>query len=487
MDSRSRRTLLALAALALALRLPGPLDRGLWFDEILTLVDFGRLRFGELLTTFGTDNNHPLFTIFAWLSLHGLGESALALRLPAILFGVVSVGALYLYALRVTDRREALIASLLLATSYHHVWFSQNARGYTLLLTLTIGATALFEELLAGERRRRFPYAVVLGLATYAHLGAVFVAAAHLLVFLVTFRRRARAAAAPGAAWLPLQGLLLAGAVSLLLYAPMLSGMWKFFRGPGGGSPLARGEWYSPWWSVAAAAKSLGLGLVPGLAAMALGLAVVAWAAFDYRREEGSRVLLWLLPGALIAVTLLALGRVLWPRFFFQQAGFGLLLLVRGATLVARRLAGFAPAARRAVAERRLFVAGIAALGLVWLALLPRAWALPKQDYEGALRWLEAHRRPGEVVLTTGLTSIPYQRYYRTDFQPVETVAALDEKLAGTRGAYVLSTLPSFLHVTAPELARALEKRGRELRRFRGGVGEGDVVVFYLEAAPAQR
>jgi hypothetical protein len=156
-------------------------------------------------------------------------------------------------------------------------------------------------------------------------------------------------------------------------------------------------------------------------------------------------------------------------------------------TLVARRLAGLAPTARRAVAERRLFVTALAVLGLAWLAILPRAWALPKQDYEGALRWLEENRRPGEIVLTTGLASIPYQRYYASDFQPVATVAALELRLANSQGAYVLSTLPSYLEVSAPELARALAKRGRELRRFRGGVGEGDVVVLYLEPPSAQR
>jgi len=482
MTARDRRTLFALGGLALVLRLVGPLNRGLRFDEIWTLVDYGRLPFGRLLTTFGNDNNHPFYTLLAWLSTHALGENAWTLRLPAVLGGVLSVGALWLYARRVTSRGEALAASLLLATSYHHVWFSQDARGYTLLLALTLATTALFEELLAGQRRRLLPYAALMGLALFTHLGAIFVAGSHGLVALATLGRRERAAR-----WLPLGALALAGMATLLLYAPMLDDMWRFFVLGEGRQAWVHVAWYDPWWSLAAAARSFGLGLVPGLAALALGLGVIGCGAFDYGRQKLPRVLLFLLPGALTALTLIAMGRVLWPRFFFQQAGFALLLLVRGLSLLANRTARLAIAARRAATERALLRAGGLAVAAVWLALLPRAWALPKQDFEGALAWITTHRRPGEVVLTTGLAMIPYGRYYKTDFVAAESLAALDARLAESGGGWVVSTLPNFLAVSAPGLGPALEQRGEERARFRGSVGDGDVVVYWLGRPAAQR
>jgi uncharacterized membrane protein len=57
------------------------------------------------------------------------GDSGAALRLPAALFGVASLGAVYALGREVVGRREGLLAALALAFSYQHVWFSQNARG----------------------------------------------------------------------------------------------------------------------------------------------------------------------------------------------------------------------------------------------------------------------------------------------------------------------------------------------------------------------
>ena len=126
---------------ALLLRLPGHLDSGLWFDEIWLLVESVRVPFATLFTAFESDNNHPLYSVLAWMSVETLGERAWSLRLPAVLFGAASIGMTWRFALLVTDRWEAALATALLALSYHHVWFSQNARGYTMLLFFTVAAT----------------------------------------------------------------------------------------------------------------------------------------------------------------------------------------------------------------------------------------------------------------------------------------------------------------------------------------------------------
>lgn len=69
------------------------------------------------------------------------GESGWALRLPAALFGIASVVMVYVLAARYLSRVEAWVATAVIATSYHHVWFSQNARGYTLIGFLTLLST----------------------------------------------------------------------------------------------------------------------------------------------------------------------------------------------------------------------------------------------------------------------------------------------------------------------------------------------------------
>ncbi|HEX7481312.1 MAG TPA: glycosyltransferase family 39 protein [Polyangiales bacterium] len=481
---RTRKTLLGLCAAALLLRLLGKLNSGLWYDEIWTLVDFGRLPFLKLVTSFGTDNNHPLYSLLSWLSLRTLGESAFALRLPALVFGVLSIGALYVYARRVTNESQALIATLLLTTSYHHVWFSQNARGYTLLLFFTIASTYFFEDLLDGRSRRSiFPYALTLALGTYSHLTGLFVAFAHLAVYahVLAYAHERKARPAYARLW-PLQGLVLAGVVSVLLHALLLRDMIAFFTKPGGSHGHVTSAWSSPWWTIAEVARSLGFGLFPGLFVLGSALLVLVVGSVSYARQSVPRLLLFLLPGAFGVAAMLALGRNLWPRFFFFQAGFILLIVVRGLSAITGWLARASANPNPERIERGLFALAIGVLTLAWLAMLPRAYFVPKQDFEGAMHYVQANRKPGEVVLTTGLTVLPYQRYYRTDFVPVETLAELDHALSTSRGAYVLHTLPTFLEARVPELTQALAQRGREVKRFRGSVGDGDVIVLRLPA-----
>ncbi len=126
----------ALLLVSMAVRLY-QLGSGLWFDEIMTLKEYARLPYLEIVTRFKSENQHFLYSLLAHSSILLFGESAWSLRLPAVLFGVGSIWAVYMLGAEVTDRKQAFLASALLAFSYHHLWFSQNARGYTGLLFWT--------------------------------------------------------------------------------------------------------------------------------------------------------------------------------------------------------------------------------------------------------------------------------------------------------------------------------------------------------------
>ena len=71
-------------------------DSGLWVDEITSVLDSFRLPLHKIAGAFPADNQHPLYSILARLSMLALGEAAWTVRLPAVLFGAVSVPALYL-------------------------------------------------------------------------------------------------------------------------------------------------------------------------------------------------------------------------------------------------------------------------------------------------------------------------------------------------------------------------------------------------------
>jgi uncharacterized membrane protein len=117
-----------LMVLGAALRVIG-LNRGLWLDEIYFLVETLRHPLAQIVTFFPGDTQHPLYSILARISIVAFGEHPWSLRLPAVVFGTLSIPAIYLLGVAVSTRGQALTAAALLTVSYHHVWFSQDARG----------------------------------------------------------------------------------------------------------------------------------------------------------------------------------------------------------------------------------------------------------------------------------------------------------------------------------------------------------------------
>lgn len=442
----------ALFVVALVLRLPG-LDLGLWFDEVWMLVDFVRQPLATVVTSYPTDNHHPLYTLLAWGSVRILGEHPWTLRLPALLFGAASVPALYLFALRVASPRVAVLASALLAASSHHVLFSQNARGYTAMLFFALVASD------AALARKPVRQGIALALSSYAHLTGAFVALGHLAAWAIAGRRGRSASRAP------LAGVTLAALLAFGLHAPMLADMTRFFFDRV--NPYAaQAEWSSPLWTLAEAARSLGFGLVPGLLAIAGALAVAGIGATSLWKRDREAALIVALPALLCAIALVVMGRNLWPRSFFFAAGFLALVAAEGFLAVVDRLLP------------RIADALAAAAVVASLALLPRIWNLPKQDFAAARDFAISVRAEGEPVLTVGLASFPYEAYYGGGFTPVDAREELERELAGGREALVITTFPIYLRSRRPEIARVLDERGVEIERFRGSVGDGDVVVM---------
>jgi hypothetical protein len=186
------------------------------------------------------------------------------------------------------------------------------------------------------------------------------------------------------------------------------------------------------------------------------------------------------LPGVLAVAAAVTLGRSLRPRFLFHLAGFALLILVAGVFGVCRWMSRWAPPMRRSGTERALKGAAACVMVFASLAILPRAYVLPKQDYEGAMAYVAETAGEGDAVATVGLTVLPYRDYYATDFVAVESLEQLDLLLDEHTTVYVLNTIPIYLESTAPELAARLTD-SLETARFRGSLGDGDLVVYRLQ------
>ncbi|MEI8359853.1 MAG: glycosyltransferase family 39 protein, partial [Deltaproteobacteria bacterium] len=169
-SSTALAVLVAITLVAAVARAIG-LGSGLWLDEANSLTKVFRLPFGEMLRSYKGENDHPLYSMLAHASMALLGESAWSVRLPAALFGVATVPMLYLLARRIAPRTESLASAAILAVAYHHVWFSQNARGYTAVAFFTVfGLWALLRAVETGRMRDFALYGLGTGLAACIHL-----------------------------------------------------------------------------------------------------------------------------------------------------------------------------------------------------------------------------------------------------------------------------------------------------------------------------
>jgi 4-amino-4-deoxy-L-arabinose transferase-like glycosyltransferase len=468
--------LAAMTALALVLRLYR-LGDGLWLDEILTLTDFVRLPLGGILTSFPSQNQHMLFSLLARISVDLFGESAAALRAPSVLFGVASIWALYFLGRTVIGTRPALLACLLMTLSYHHIWFSQNARGYMGLMLFATLATWLWLEGLRDTRWRWWIlYALACFFGAWIHMTMVFVAVSHALIWLVEIwlRRPAsiRTLAKPIAAW------ALAATLTIQGHALALP---EFFR-----SALHEAsnnsEWTNPLWVVTESIRNLKIGF-SGSAILICGAAFLLLGWWSILRRSARAGFAMILAPVMGGSLMLALGHNLWPRFFFFAMGFMLLIVAEGAFSLARRAA---PLLR--LPDRWAMRAGTAFLLLLSAAsalTIPRCYA-PKQDFHGARDFAE-QVRGGNTIAAVGLAGAVYQRYLAPHWAFPKTAAELRRMAGEDPHLLLLYSLPIELKAFHPDLWRLVESHFETIRVFPGTLGGGEVFVCRLREPRAGR
>lgn len=171
----------------------------------------------------------------------------------------------------------------------------------------------------------------------------------------------------------------------------------------------------------------------------------------------------------------------MYPRFFFFAIAPALLIAVRGGFALTQGVlsqrAGVSPA------QSVRFATFATAAVIVASALsLQYNMRYPKQDFGGAMNYVDASAAAGDHVVSTGLEADPYRMLYGRDWANVTTLAQLDSIRSLGGRTWVLWTFPRYLEGLAPDVAQVLRDRCPEPRVFRGTVGGGDVMVCVLPA-----
>jgi uncharacterized membrane protein len=453
------------------------LDSGLWLDEIFTYVNYARLPFGEIVSTYRDQNQHFLYSLLAHASIVIFGDSGWSLRLPAALFGTASIWALYLFAREVTNEREALLTAVLLTFSYHHVWFSQNARGYIGLLFWTLLSSWFFVRALRTQQPRLWLfYAMTASLGVYTNTGMLFVVAAQFIHYLWELLARQKENWADRWSGLFL-GFCMAGILTFLLHALVLPQMLTSVE------VSTVPAWKQPFWAVVELMKAIQIDFAGAIAAVA-ALLLFGIGLWSYARTEPLVVELLIVPAMTCAAVVIGIGFHVWPRLFFFAFGFAALIVIRGATQLGQKGSQLflKMSSTNALRTGTIFAVGLI---LVSAVSVPRAYA-PKQDFLAALKFIDANKKPGDTIAMVGLVSFGYKNFYRRDWQEVETVDELDSIRSHAKHTWLLYSFPTHVAAVYPEIMGEIKRDFQIVKKFPGTIGDGSIFVSRSNRAWSQ-
>lgn len=402
---------LALLGLAFALRLWHLGGPSLWYDEAYVWWVAAELPLARLLALSVREVIPPLHSLLlrGWIPLAGASE--FALRLPSALLGVVAVAAGGRLVGRLTGQRGGQLAALaLLAVATPLLWAAREVRMYGPLLAWTLlSGVALVETLrpVAGRPRPVWPW--LWAVATLAALYTLVLTGFWLMgqgvfALLVLARREGSARRRWLCALFP--PALTVGA----LYVPWLVAA---VRAVGSNAGYWRG--YLPpaaFLTVAFQGITLAGFLPPALAQGAAGLILLAAALallYTWRRPwAGLYALCYAVPLAPMALLFREIPK--WGTrhaSLFAPAPFLALAAGWGA------LGWLRPTYRRG----GYFLLGLATALTLGFTLTADAYlladpAFAHDDWRGVARYVQAHRRPGDVVIVETGSVFPAWLYY---------------------------------------------------------------------------
>ena len=193
-------------ALGVALRAYSP--SALWLDEAIS-VDISGLPLREVPEALRRDGAPPLYPLLLWGWERLVGDSATQVRWLSSLFGVAALPAAAVAGARLAGRPGAVAALLLLATSPFAVYYSTEARMYSLVVLLVLcGLLALDGYLRRPGAARGVLVALVSSALALTHYWSLFLLAVVGGGLLVSAWRTRRWTPARAAGWVAAGGVL---------------------------------------------------------------------------------------------------------------------------------------------------------------------------------------------------------------------------------------------------------------------------------------
>jgi hypothetical protein len=238
--------------------------------------------------------------------------------------------------------------------------------------------------------------------------------------------------------------------------------------------------WKNPVWTIFEFFKGTEIGF-GGRMGAAIALLIFGAGFLSFVRTNAVVVQLLVIPSLVCAAAVIGIGHHLWPRFFIFTMGFAALVIVRGTMIVGNLVARLL----YHESKNAIPLGSILCVGLICVSAVSAAFAYgPKQDYQGALAFVQANRHQGDAVVTPGLAYIPYHNLYKTDWRRVDNLQALESIRSAAKRTWLVYTLPFPLRVRFPEIMASIERDFKVVKQFPGTLSGGTIYVCRSDTPP---
>lgn len=427
--------ILLLALIAFALRVFQLDKQSFWYDEAFS-VYLSRFDLATITARTAADIQPPFYyyLLNVWMTL--TGDSEFAVRFLSLFFGVLTIPLMYVTARRLFNSSTALFATLIATISALYLWYSQEARMYTLITFLgLLSSYAVIRALSpsrmesgAGEGRRWWLVFIIANIAAvYTHYFA-FTLLAFQFLFALYVILTSRSTPSVVGSTTPLRSTVMAFLAIFIAFLPWVPFMLNrlgedasYFRGDLKLDEAIRHILIS---------FSVGESVLENIAQyIALGWLVVLVIALVaiFLSNRRSSLLASRSEGALVfSILYLLIPLILLLILFSRNPKFNaryLMLASPGLYL----LLGVGLAALWALARSRNLIARVASAALLLVAfsflLLTSLYsdtnayfdpAFTKADFRGVAKYITDHAQPDEaIILTSGHLFPAFDYYYR--------------------------------------------------------------------------
>lgn len=472
---RDYAALAAILLVAAVLRIVG-LDGPLWYDEILTLDTHILLPWQDLMQSYSM-NHHYLHNLQAKAAIDIFGYENWVVRLPSMVFGTASIAAAWWLARDIAGTRIAHLVAALLAVSYHHIWFSQNARGYAeLAFWGTLGMVFFLRGLDRPSIGIWLAYAVTLVLATFTHLTGLFLFAAQGIVWLIALGTAgARGTIGRSLVTMPALGYCFGLILTVLVYLPVLGSLSDTVGAVSETSAVdVMSEYQSPLWTMTEAVRSAVGSLGPLVSLLAGSVVFLSVLGGIVSRRGSPWFGLVVLAHICMTLALLgALGMRIWPRFFFVDIAFLMILIVLGVRAVCNAMA-----LGRPCLAKWFFGAASVAMLVLSVGLATRNYTAAKQNLSGAFDLVETIREDADRVYAVGPAAKVFQNHFGADWQQILEPAEFDAAVGEPGSLWVVVAFPQRNFRKIPRLLDDLDGPLAVYERFPGTLGDGAVLIL---------